>query len=135
VQRDPAMSTDASAVSGHPRLLLKLEGLALLAACLYAYAALGYSWWLFGALILAPDAGMIGYLRNAALGARTYNALHFTALPIALGVVGYVAALPAAIAIALIWLAHIGIDRMLGYGLKYESAFTDTHLGRIGRSG
>lgn len=76
---------------------------------------------------------MIGYLRNPALGAHLYNALHLTTVPIVVGVLGYVLSEPLAIAIALIWLGHIGMDRMLGYGLKYESGFADTHLGRIGK--
>lgn len=129
------MDPQSPAVSGHPRLILMFEGLALFAVCIFAYAKLGYSWWLFGALILAPDLGMIGYLRNAKLGALCYNALHLTALPIALGVIGYLWPAPIAVAVALIWLAHIGMDRMLGYGLKYETAFSDTHLGRIGKKG
>ena len=127
------MKPDAPAVSGLPRGILMLEGAALLAVCILAYAKLGFSWWLFAALILAPDIGMIGYLRGPKLGAQFYNALHFTPLPIVLGVAGYVAAVPLAIALAAIWLAHIGMDRMLGYGLKYETGFADTHLGRIGK--
>ncbi len=127
------MRTESPGVSGNPRIILMLEGAALLAACVYAYAQLGYSWWLFAALLLAPDLGMIGYLRNAKTGAWLYNALHVTALPLALGVVGFAFAHPLTIALALIWLAHIGMDRMLGYGLKYETAFRDTHLGRIGK--
>lgn len=127
------MHPDAPAVSGHPRMILMAEGFALFALCLYAYGKLGYSWWLFGALILAPDLGMIGYLRNAKLGAQLYNALHMTAVPIAVGVWAYAWSEPLVQAIALIWLAHIGMDRMLGYGLKYETAFQDTHLGRIGK--
>lgn len=121
------------AVSGHPRMILKAEGFVLLVLCIYAYAKLGYSWWLFGALIFAPDIGMAGYLRNAKLGAQLYNVFHVTAVPIAIGVWGYVWSEPFAIAIALIWVAHIGMDRMLGYGLKYETGFTDTHLGKIGK--
>lgn len=127
------MSAHSPAVSGLPRAILLLEGFALFAACLFAYAKLGHSWWLFAALILAPDIGMIGYLRNAKLGAWLYNALHVTVLPIGIGVWGYLWPEPLAVSIALIWLAHIGMDRMLGYGLKYESAFSDTHLGRIGK--
>jgi hypothetical protein len=129
------MNPHAHAVTGHPRTMLMLEGFALFALCLFAYAKLGYSWWLFGALILAPDLGMAGYLRNAKVGALLYNALHLTALPIAVGAWGYLWSEPLAMAIALIWLAHIGMDRMLGYGLKYETDFTDTHLGRIGKAG
>lgn len=127
------MTLESSAVTGQPRMILMLEGFALLAVCIFAYAKLDYSWWLFGALILVPDIGMIGYLRNPKLGARLYNAMHVTALPIALGVCGYLWSVPLGTAVALIWLAHIGMDRMLGYGLKYESNFADTHLGRIGK--
>ena len=129
------MDPRSHAVSGHPRALLMIEGLALFAICIFVYAKLGYSWWLFGALILAPDLGMVGYLRSPKLGALLYNALHVTAVPIALGVFGYLWPEPLAVALALIWLAHIGMDRMLGYGLKYETAFTDTHLGSIGKKG
>jgi hypothetical protein len=128
------MNLEAPGVKGIPRMLLMAEGMALFAVCIFAYAKLGFSWWLFAALILAPDIGMIGYLQGPKLGAQLYNALHFTPLPIALGVAGYVAGVPLAIALAAVWLAHIGMDRMLGYGLKYESGFKDTHLGRIGKT-
>ncbi len=127
------MNAESPAVSGPPRMILMLEGFALFVVCIYAYAKLGLSWWLFGALILAPDIGMIGYLRNARLGAQIYNTFHVTALPIGIGAWGYAWSEPLAMAIALIWLAHIGMDRMLGYGLKYETGFTDTHLGKIGK--
>jgi hypothetical protein len=127
------MNPEAPAVNGHPRTMLMAEGFALFALCIFVYAKLGYSWWLFASLILAPDLGMIGYLRNAKTGAQLYNALHLTALPIAFGVWGYSWSEPLVLAIALVWLAHIGMDRMLGYGLKYQTAFTDTHLGRIGK--
>lgn len=127
------MNAASPAAAGYPRKILMAEGLALFALCIFAYAKLGYSWWLFGALILAPDAGMIGYLRGPKLGALLYNALHVTALPIAVGVLGYLWPEPLAVAVALIWLTHIGMDRMLGYGLKYETAFADTHLGTIGK--
>ncbi len=128
------MNAEAPAVNGHPRMILMLEGFALFVLCILIYATLGYSWWLFAALILAPDLGMAGYLRSAKLGALLYNALHFTALPIAVGVGGYLWPEPLAVSIALIWLAHIGMDRMLSYGLKYETGFADTHLGRIGKA-
>lgn len=127
------MKPDAPAVTGLPRKLLTLEGLALFAVCIFAYAKLGFSWWLFAALILAPDLGMIGYLRGPKTGAYLYNVLHVTPLPIALGVYGYVAGWPLGIALATIWLAHISMDRMLGFGLKYETAFADTHFGMVGR--
>jgi hypothetical protein len=33
----------------------------------------------------------------------------------------------------LILFSHSAMDRMLGYGLKYESGFKFTHLGEIGQ--
>lgn len=83
-------------------------------------------------LILAPDLSMLGYLLGSRAGALTYNVAHTTVLPLALGVVGAFSGWPVVVALALIWLAHVGIDRMLGYGLKYPDRFGHTHLGSIG---
>jgi hypothetical protein len=118
-----------------PRAILRLEGAAILAAALYAYWLIGASWWLFLILFLAPDLAFAGYLVNPRVGAAAYNALHSTIGPIALALYALVFAVPLALSVAIIWLAHAGFDRVLGYGLKYPSAFTDTHLGRIGKSG
>jgi hypothetical protein len=96
---------------------------------LYFHADFG--WVLFVVLILAPDLSMAGYLLGPGLGATAYNALHTEVLPVALGTVGITAEAETATKIALIWLAHIGTDRMLGYGLKYPTAFQDTHLHRV----
>jgi hypothetical protein len=76
---------------------------------------------------------MLGYLAGPRVGAQVYNAAHTTVVPLALGLVGALAGLPVALAVALVWLAHIGIDRALGYGLKYPDAFGNTHLGSLGR--
>ncbi|MGH2545350.1 MAG: DUF4260 domain-containing protein [Actinomycetota bacterium] len=89
--------------------------------------------WFFVVLLLAPDVGMLGYLAGPTLGAITYNALHTTVGPAALAVIGILTASPGATSVALVWFAHIGLDRMLGYGLKHPSGFRETHLGRIGR--
>ena len=35
------------------------------------------------------------------------------------------------IKLGLIWLAHIGMDRAIGYGLKYPTNHKDTHLQRV----
>ena len=86
----------------------------------------------FALLFLAPDLGMVGYAFGPKVGAATYNALHFAALPLALGAVGLLLPAPALVPVALVWLAHIGLDRAAAYGLKYGSGFRDTHLGRIG---
>jgi hypothetical protein len=125
---------NAPAVAGQPRLILRLEGGALFLAALYAYWFTGGSWWLFLILFLVPDVSFAAYLVNPRIGALAYNAVHTTVGPIALAIYALYFAVPLALSIAIIWLAHAGIDRLLGYGLKYPSAFTDTHLGRIGKA-
>lgn len=121
------------AVIGGVRILLRVEGLALFCAATALYGVLGASWWLFALLFLAPDLSFLGYLAGARLGAVIYNAVHATIGPLLLALAGIVLSWPSAEAIALIWLAHIGIDRALGYGLKYGTGFGFTHLGAIGR--
>jgi hypothetical protein len=129
------MSSTSPAVSGQPRLILRLEGAALFAAALCAYWLTGESWWLFLILFLVPDLSFAAYLLNPRVGAAAYNALHATVGPILLGLYGLWFGPAIVIAVALIWAAHVGFDRLLGYGLKYPSAFQDTHLGRIGKMG
>jgi hypothetical protein len=123
---------DASAVTGVPRLLLRLEGGALAAIAIVLYAQQGASWWLFAALILAPDLSFLGYLAGPRMGAIAYNAAHTLVVPFALALVGGFLPASILIVVALIWAAHIGVDRALGYGLKYARGFGFTHLGRIG---
>jgi hypothetical protein len=125
---------NAPAVAGQPRLILRAEGAALFAAALYAYWLTGASWWLFLVLFLAPDLAFAAYLLGPRAGAVAYNVLHSTVGPLALAAAALLLAQPLALSIALIWLAHAGFDRLLGYGLKYPSAFGDTHLGRVGKS-
>ena len=91
----------------------------------------GYPWWLFLALILAPDLSMVGYAAGLRIGAATYNAAHTYALPVVLAGVGVIAGAEIAVQVGLIWLTHIGVDRAAGYGLKYPTGFKDTHLQRI----
>jgi hypothetical protein len=76
---------------------------------------------------------MLGYLVGARVGAAVYNVAHTYALALPLAAAGLLSGQTAILAVALIWVAHIGLDRALGYGLKYPSAFGDTHLGRVGR--
>jgi Domain of unknown function (DUF4260) len=114
-----------------PRLLLRLEGAAAAAAALLVYFHHGHPWWLFVLLILAPDLTFLGYLGGTRVGAAFYNCAHTYAAPIALAAAGDFAESRTAIAIALTWIVHIGVDRALGYGLKYPTAFKETHLGRI----
>jgi hypothetical protein len=121
-------------VAGMPRLILRLEGLALFLAALYAYWLTGGAWWLFLVLFLVPDLSFAAYLVNPRAGALAYNAVHTTVLPLGLAAAALVFAIPLALTVAIIWLAHIGLDRLVGYGLKYPSAFGDTHLGRVGKA-
>jgi hypothetical protein len=114
-----------------PSRLLRLEGLAVFAGALALYVDGDHGWLLFVVLVLAPDLSMLGYLGGPALGALTYDVVHTYALPIALGVAGVLGGSELAIQLALIWLAHIGVDRLLGYGLKYPTGFRDTHLQRV----
>lgn len=119
------MNNDSS-VTGTPRTLLRLEGLAMLAAGIAAYAIVGGSWSLFAVLFLVPDVTLLAYLAGPRIGAWSYNAGHSLLGPALLA--------PLAPALAAIWVAHVGFDRALGYGLKYSSGFSATHLGPIGRA-
>ena len=123
----------AGAVSGGVRRLLRLEGLALFTGMTLLYAVSGGSWWLFAILFLAPDLSFAAYLAGPTAGAFVYNAAHSTLAPLVLMAAGFALASPLMLPVALIWLAHIGIDRALGYGLKYSAGFAFTHLGRVGR--
>ncbi len=114
-----------------PRLLLHAEGAAVAAAAIAVYFHADYPWWLLVALALAPDLSMAGYLRGPRLGAACYDAVHTYAPPVVVAAIGVLADADAAIQVGLIWIAHIGVDRMLGYGLKYPSRFKDTHLQRV----
>ena len=123
----------AGAVDGAPRLLLRLEGAALAAVAIVAYARLGAPWWLFAVFILAPDLSMLGYLGGTRVGAIAYNVFHVTLGPLALALAGFLLPQFDVLAVAITWLCHIGLDRAFGMGLKYKVGFAFTHLGRVGR--
>ena len=114
-------------------LVIRLEWIAAAIVAIVLYATTGVSWWLFALLILAPDLSMLGYLAGPRIGAIAYNALHILIVPLFLTIAGKASGNSAMVAVALIWIAHIAIDRALGYGLKLSTGFQDTHLGRIGR--
>jgi hypothetical protein len=123
-----------TAVVGLPRLLLRLEGLAFALLAVLVFDRLGESWWLFAALVLAPDLSFFGYLAGPRIGACIYNAAHSLIGPVLLAAFGVLMQNNLLTAVATIWIAHIGFDRALGYGLKYGQGFTFTHLGRIGQT-
>lgn len=114
-----------------PEVLLRLEGGVLLALSVLLFWWAGGSWSLFAALLLAPDLSMLGYLAGSRIGAALYNAVHAYPLPAALGAFGLLGGSAVAVAVALVWFAHIGMDRLMGYGLKHPTGFKDTHLDRL----
>ncbi|MDN3279124.1 DUF4260 domain-containing protein [Frankia sp. RB7] len=126
-------ATDAGSATGGVKLLLRLEGLTLFIGMTMLYAAWGGSWTVYLLLFLVPDLSFLAYLSDARFGAIVYNTAHSYMAPMTLMTLGFGFASPLTLSIALIWLAHIGIDRALGYGLKYTAGFGFTHLGRIGR--
>jgi len=111
--------------------MLRLEGLIVLVGALAFYALLNGNWLVFLVLLLAPDLSALGYAFNARVGAATYNTVHLYLLPGILLALGYALSAPLAMQIALIWFAHIGMDRTMGYGLKYPTAFKDTHMQHV----
>lgn len=128
-----AMIQADGGVRGWPKILLRLEGLGVLALCVWLYRETGLSWWWFAGLFLAPDLSFLAYVLGRRAGTLAYNATHTELGPLALAGVGLVAA-PAVLPFALIWGAHVGWDRLVGYGLKYASSFDHTHLGPIGKA-
>ena len=108
--------------------LLRLEGFAIGLAAIFAFANLEQSWTLFAILILAPDLAMASYAFGSRVGAITYNAMHSYIGPAVVGAISWFAGWSEATAPVTIWIAHIGLDRAIGYGLKHRSGFKNTHL-------
>ncbi|MGC2212168.1 MAG: DUF4260 domain-containing protein, partial [Silvibacterium sp.] len=108
-----------NAVTGSVRVWLRMEGLAVLVAAVFFYRQMGARWLLFAVLFLAPDLSMLGYLAGSRIGAVAYNVAHSYVLPVSLLIAGVLSRRYMLAPYALIWIAHIGFDRVLGYGLKY----------------
>jgi hypothetical protein len=129
----PEEAARAPSVVGRPLRILRSEGVVLLVVALAAYVtALDEAWWLVPLLLLVPDLLMVGYARSARTGALFYNLAHSYPAPALLGALALWSGSPLWQGVALVWFAHIGMDRALGYGLKYDDGFQHTHLGRIG---
>ncbi|OBR63595.1 hypothetical protein A7K91_06510 [Paenibacillus oryzae] len=111
--------------------LIRFEGLLVLIAGTYMYFASGYHWLAYALLLLAPDLSILGYAISKKAGARIYNAVHTITTPLLLLLAGFVFSIDVLLMLGFIWIAHIGMDRMAGYGLKYESDFKETHIQRI----
>jgi hypothetical protein len=130
----PAPSVGAT-ISTYPtiRAWLRLEGLAAFIAGLAIYGAAGGPWLLVVPLLLVPDVSMLGYLRDPRLGAFTYNLVHNWALGLAVLGIGLGTGTGWLVLAGAVLIAHVGMDRTLGYGLKHATGFQETHLGRIGK--
>jgi hypothetical protein len=114
--------------------LLQAEEIAFFAACIYYFPFFGLSWWWFVVFILLPDVGMVGYLLNARVGAFSYNLLHHRGVALIIFFAGIaISSIPVQFA-GFILFTHASMDRILGYGLKYEKGFRFTHLGVIGNN-
>jgi hypothetical protein len=113
--------------------LIRLEELAMLALSIYGFSLLPFAWWWYLVLILAPDIGMIGYLVNTRVGAASYNLFHHKGVAIVVYVAGWYLQNETVQLAGLILFGHSSLDRLLGYGLKYNDSFQHTHLGKIGK--
>ena len=130
---ETSVTSETGTATGGVRVLLRFEGVVLFAGMTLLYGLWEGSWWVYAILFLAPDLSFAAYLGGPKVGAIVYNAAHSYFGPVALMTIGLAMAAPLTLSLAMIWLAHIGIDRALGYGLKYQAGFAFTHLGRIGK--
>jgi Domain of unknown function (DUF4260) len=123
----------SGAVAGSVRTVLRLEGLCVLMAAAIAYSKFGLGWATFALFFLTPDLSFLGYLLGPKVGAISYNSAHSYVGAVGCLTLALLFSEPSVLSVGLIWSAHIGFDRVLGYGLKYSEGFSFTHLGRIGR--
>lgn len=112
---------------------LKLEELGLFVLGIYLFNQLDYAWWWFLVLIFVPDLSMIGYVFGDKWGALCYNSFHHRGMAIALYLIGIYFSNSLIQLSGIMLFAHSSMDRMFGYGLKYETGFKFTHLGEIGK--
>jgi hypothetical protein len=113
------------------KTILKFEGFTIFLACLYFYHRLDASWLLFFLFWLLPDISMIGYLRDKQMGAFVYNLAHNYILGLLIIFLGLLQNNNIVVSLGIILVSHIGLDRFLGYGLKYTSGFKDTHIQKL----
>jgi len=114
------------------RVYLQVEGAIALAAAVSFYWQVSFSWWFFAVLFFAPDVSMLGYVVGLRVGALIYNVAHTYTTPALVLLIGCLMHSPTTIAIGLIWVGHIGFDRMFGFGLKHDSGFRQTHFDQLG---
>ncbi|MEO6176499.1 MAG: DUF4260 domain-containing protein [Flavobacterium circumlabens] len=115
------------------KTIIKLEELGLFILGIYLFSLLNYEWWWFLVLILAPDFSMLGYILNTKIGAYSYNLFHHKGLSVLLYLAGCYLKIELLQLVGVILFSHAAMDRIFGYGLKYEKGFKYTHLGEIGK--
>lgn len=113
--------------------LLKLEEVGIFLASVYLFSTLDFAWWWFPVLLLLPDIGMTGYLVNPRIGAFLYNLFHHRMVATGVGIYGLSSGNTYWILAGIILFAHISLDRIMGYGLKFNDSFHHTHLETIGK--
>ena len=128
------LPAQAGMTNGAVRAWLRLEGAAAFVAGIALFGATGGNWLFIVPLLLLPDISAAGYLAGPRIGAFTYNLVHNWLPGIAVLLAGLWLDSPAVLIAASILIAHVGMDRAVGYGLKLPGSFHDTHLGRMGRS-
>ncbi|MBU2947730.1 DUF4260 domain-containing protein [Zobellia uliginosa] len=113
--------------------LLKVEELAMFLLGIYLYSLLPFAWWWFLVLLLTPDIGMVGYLLGNKAGALCYNIFHHKGIALAIYIIGVYLSEPILQLAGIMLFSHAAMDRIFGYGLKYDKGFKFTHLGEIGK--
>ena len=114
-----------------PSIVLRLDGLALAVVAMLLYRELGTAWWIFAVAFLVPDLVLAAYLAGPRIGAMLYNLVHTYVWGAGLFGLGLLSARSALMAVGLIWVTHVAVDRVLGLGLKYPEGFRTTHMQRV----
>lgn len=110
------------------RPIIRIENFFIAMLAIISYFVLGGSWWVLLLLVLVPDLSMLAYLINPKVGSYIYNLAHSYTFPIIAVATGWYFHLDTLILLSLICIIHIGIDRAIGFGLKYPTNFKDTHI-------
>ena len=113
--------------------LLKLEELGQFLFAILLFSQMDYAWWIFPACLLLPDLSMVGYIFNPKSGAWLYNLFHHKLVAILVLIIGFWMDDSAVTLAGIILFGHAAMDRIFGYGLKFQDHFNHTHLGRIGK--
>jgi hypothetical protein len=128
--------TARSLRAGEPALLdtvrpwLRLEGLAALVLGVALYVRLGGDWLWLVPLLVAADLSLVGYLGGPRLGSVIYNLGHNWVIGLAALGLGAWLAIPVLQLVGAMLIAHVGMDRVIGFGLRHPDDEKRTHLQR-----